>query len=158
MKYLATWLRRVRGALGIALVWGVGWAAVGSLKAVLVDPKGSMDALWLGPPIGIFPGFVGGLIFSVVLAIAAAPRRLHELSLARVAAGGAMVGCLLGCLPLAINKPPAEFPVWVVAAVVIGSLTLMGAVSAAGSLALARRAKSRGVAEAQRVTETTTRA
>jgi hypothetical protein len=58
---------------------------------------------------------------------------------------GGMVGLLLGLLPLAINKPPTEFPPWLVAAVVIGSLTLMGAVSAAGSLALAKRAKSREV-------------
>lgn len=53
-----------------------------------------------------------------------------------------MVGSLLGFLPLAINKPHDEFPVWMVAAVVIGSLTFMGAISAAGSLALARQVKS----------------
>lgn len=152
------WLRRIRGAVGMGLVWGAVWAAVGALKAVLVDPNGSMDALWVGPPVGVFPGFVGGLIFSVVLAIAAAPRKLHELSVSRVGVWGAMVGFLLGFLPLAINEPPNEFPVWLVAAVVIGSLSLMGAISAAGSLALARRAKRREVFEAQRVTQTTTRA
>lgn len=137
MKYLA---RRIRSAVGIALVWGTVWAVVGALKAVLVNLNGAMHVPWLGPPIGFFPGFVGGLIFSALLATVAAPRRLHELSLPQVGAMGAMVGCLLGFLPLAINKPPAEFPVWLVALVVIGSMTLMGAVSGAGSLALARRA------------------
>ena len=62
-----------------------------------------------------------------------------------------MVGFLLGVLPMAINEPPSGFPVWQVAAVVIGSLTLMGFISAAASLALARRAQRRAVLEAQRV-------
>lgn len=149
MKYFASWLRRVRGALGIGLIWGAVWAGVGALSTVLFDPDGSTGVPWVGPPVGFFPGFVGGLIFSAMLAIAAAPRRLHELSVSRVAAWGAMVGFLLGFLPLAINKPPEGFPVWLVAAVVIGSLTLMGAVSAAGSLALARKAKRRAVLDAR---------
>lgn len=139
---MKNWLRRICGAVGMGLIWGAVWAAVGALKGVLVDPSGSMSELWVGPPIGAFPGFVGGVMFSAVLGIAATPRRLHELSLSRVGAWGGMVGLLLGVLPLAINEPPNEYPLWLVAAVVIGSLTLMGAVSAAGSLALARRARS----------------
>lgn len=135
------WLKRIRGAVGMGVVWAALWAAVGAVKALL-DPHGSIDAPWVGPPIGVFPGLVGGLLFSAGLVIAA-PRRLHELSVWRVAAWGAMVGFFLGVLPFAINEPPVEFPLWRVAAVVIGSMTLMGAVSAAGSLALARRVKGR---------------
>jgi len=137
------WLRRIRGAVGMGLLWGALWAAVGALNGVLVGPNGSMDGLWLGPPVGMFPGFVAGVMFSAVLGIAAAPRRLHELSIAQAGAWGGMVGMVLGVLPFAINKPPSEFPLWLVAGAVIGSFTLMGAISAAGSLALARRAKIR---------------
>ena len=136
---MTEWLKRIRGAMGIALVWGAVWAAVGALNAVVAPA--ALDGLWVGPPIGVFPGVVGGLLFSALLAIAAYGRRLYELSLAEVGAFGGLVGLFLGVMPLAINKPPEQYPVWMVAGVVIGSLTLMGAVSGAGSLALARKAQ-----------------
>lgn len=134
------WLRLISVAVIVGLIWAAAWAAVGALIGI-VDPSGSLDELWVGPPIGVHPGFVGGVVFSTVLRIAARPRRFDELSLSTVVACGGMVGLLLGVLPLAINEPPGESPLWLVAAVVIGSMTLMGAVSAAGSLALARRAR-----------------
>ena len=154
---MTNWLRRIRGAVGMGLIWGAVWAAGGALKAVDIGSLREMHAPWVGPPIGFFPGFVGGLIFSALIAFAA-PRSLHELSVARAGSLGAVVGFLLGFLPLAINAPPAEFPVWLVAFVVIGSMTLMGVVSGAGSLALARRVRGRNALGDQRVTETTTRA
>ena len=135
---MKNWLRRIRGAVGMALVWAVTWAAVGALKAMLVDPVGTLDTLWLGPPIGAFPGFVGGLLFSVLLAIAAGDRRLENLSVREAGAWGGLVGFVLGSLPIVINQPPAEYPAWLVAAVVVGSMTLLGTLSAAGSLAIAR--------------------
>ena len=135
---MKNWLRRIRGAVGMALVWAVTWAAVGALKAMLVNPVGTLDTLWLGPPIGAFPGFVGGLLFSALLAIAAGDRRLEDLSVREAGAWGGLVGFVLGSLPIVINQPPAEHPAWLVAAVVVGSMTLLGALSAAGSLAIAR--------------------
>lgn len=136
---MMAWLRRSRGVVGVVLFWAVFWAAVGALKSLLVDPAGRFDSLWLGPDIGMFPGFVGGVAFSAVLAIFAGGRPLPELPMATVTVWGGMVGFMLGLLPIAINQPPREFPGWLVAVVVIGSLTLLGAVSAAGSLMLTRR-------------------
>ncbi|MGH7724099.1 MAG: hypothetical protein ACREOU_01585 [Candidatus Eiseniibacteriota bacterium] len=49
-----------------------------------------------------------------------------------------MAGLLVGVLPFVINEPTNEAALWLVGVVVIGSMTLLGAASAAGSLALAR--------------------
>jgi hypothetical protein len=57
---------------------------------------------------------------------------------------GGAVGLLLGLLPFGINEPPGATPLWLVAAVVICSMTLMSVVSAAGSLALAKWARPGG--------------
>ena len=135
------WLRRVRGAVGMGLIWALVWAPVAVLIGLFVDPDGSMDEMW--PAIGAYPGFLGGVVFSTLLAIAARRRRLEELSISRVAAWGAAAGLLVGALPFTIGDPTTERPLWLLAGVVIGSITLLSAVSAAGSLALARRAEKR---------------
>ena len=143
--FTKSYLRRIGSAAAMGVMWGAAWAAVGALIATLVDPHQPIDELWLGPAIGVHPGFVGGVAFSALLGIAAPRRRLAELSLSRVGASGGIVGLLLGLLPLAINEPPSESRVWLVGAVVIGSLTVLSALSAAASLALARMATSREV-------------
>ena len=132
-------LRLLLGALGMGLLWAAMWAAAGALIQI-ADSNRSLDEIWLGPAIGIHPGFVGGIAFFAMLAIGTRPRRFTELPLATVIGCGAIVGLVLGMLPLAINKPPDESPLWLVAAVVIGSMMLMSAISAVGSLMLAKTA------------------
>jgi hypothetical protein len=139
-------LRRIRGAVGMGLTWALVWAPVAVLIGLFVDPDGSMDEMW--PAIGAYPGFLGGVVFSIVLAIAARRRRLEDLSLPRVAAWGAAAGLLVGALPFTIGEPTTDRPVWLLATVVIGTITLLSAVSAAGSLALARRAQNRALRDA----------
>jgi hypothetical protein len=140
------WLRRIGGAVGMGLTWALVWAPVAVLIGLFVDPDASMDEMW--PAIGAYPGFLGGVVFSTVLAIAARRRRLDELSLSRVAAWGAAAGLLVGVLPFTIGEPATERPLWLLAAVVIGTITLLSAVSAGGSLALARRAEKRALPNA----------
>ena len=140
------WLRRIRGAVGMGLTWAGVWGPVAVLIGMFVDPDGSMDEMWVA--IGAYPGFLGGVVFSAVLAIAARRRRLEELSLARVALWGAAAGLLVGALPFTIGDPTSERPLWLLATVVIGSITLLSAASAAGSLALARRAEKRALLDA----------
>lgn len=135
------WLRRIRGAVGMGLTWALVWGPVAVLIGFLVDPDGSMDEMWVA--IGAYPGFLGGVVFSVVLAIAARRRRLEDLSLARVALWGAAAGLLVGALPFTIGESTTELPLWLLATVVIGTITLLSAVSAAGSLALAQMAEKR---------------
>ena len=92
--------------------------------------------MWV-PKLGIL-GFVSGVVFSVVLWIAAGRRRFGELSLSRLAAWGAVSGLLLGVLPFVLGTPNAEFPLWLLGVAIIGSMTLMSAVSAVGSALLFR--------------------
>jgi hypothetical protein len=140
------WLRRIRGTVGMGLTWALMWAPVAVLIGLFVDPDGSMDEMW--PAIGAYPGFLGGVVFSMVLATAARHRRLDELSLARVAAWGAAAGLLVGVLPFTIGQSTTERPLWLLATVVVGTITLLSAVSAAGSLALARMAEKRALRDA----------
>jgi hypothetical protein len=135
------WLKRIRAAVTMGLLWAVPWAIAALLISFVVDPDGSMDEMW--PLIGAYPGFVGGVLFSIVLAIAERRRNLNELSVRRFGAWGAVTGLAVGVLPFLLGTPSGDVDVARLATVVIGSFTVMSAASAAGSLALARRGEAR---------------
>ena len=135
------WMRRIRGAVAMGLTWAVVWAPVAVLIGLIVDPDGSMDEMWVA--VGAYAGFLGGVVFSAVLGIVGGRRRFDELSLPRFAAWGAVAGMLAGALPFAVGESTTELPLWLLAGVVVGTITLLSAASAAGSLALARRAARR---------------
>jgi hypothetical protein len=80
------WLRRIRGAVGMGLTWAAGWALVGVLIELFIDPMGSLVDVW--PTALAIPGFLGGAVFSAVLRIAEGRRRFDELSLPRFGAWG----------------------------------------------------------------------
>jgi|SRR5688572_5507387 len=140
------WLRRIRAAVTMGLLWAVPWAIVAVLIGMIVDPDGSMDEMW--PLIGAYPGFLGGVLFSVVLSVAERRRNLSELSVRRFGAWGAVAGLVIGVVPFLLGTPSADIDVARLATVVIGSFTLMSAASAAGSLALARRGEKRELLDA----------
>jgi hypothetical protein len=130
------WLRRIRGAVGMGVAWAVAWAIVGGgVMEGIVDPDGKILDMW--PQTLAIPGFFGGVVFSMVLSIAEGRRRFDELSLPRVGALGAVTGLLLGGLALAAGAAP-DVPPWLRAAVIIGPVTVLGAISASALLALAR--------------------
>ena len=136
------WLKCIRGAVLMGLGWAVVWAPVAVLIGTLiVDPDDSMDEMWVA--VGAYPGFLCGTLFSAVLGIADGRRRLDELSLSRVGAWGAASGLLVGVLPLILGTPSTQRPLWFWAAVIIGPITLLSAVSAIVSALLARRATNR---------------
>jgi hypothetical protein len=137
-------LRKLRGMLGMAVVWGIAWAPLGALWMLIewADAQLGVGREFLVPmPPLAAPmimcgswGFIAGAIFSLVLA--AAERRrggLAGLSLERTAAWGALGGLVL---PATILMGPASlnYP-WLFAALSV----LFGAGSAAGGVALARR-------------------
>ncbi len=134
------WLRRTRGAVGMGLTWAAAWGlVVGMLIELFVDPHGEIADIW--PAVLGIPAFFGGVFFSLVLGVAARGRRFDELSLARFAAWGALAGLLVGVLPFVLGSPERNTPAWRLAVVIIVPITLLSAVSAAGSLAIARRAE-----------------
>ena len=154
------WLRRIRGAVGMGLTWAAGWALVGVLIGVTSSllpglPWESFFEVLDAPlPALAVPGFFGGALFSTVLGIAGRRRPFDELSLSRFSAWGAVGGLLLSLVPAALvaaglaSVESGALGLWQLTAVISGPLTLLSAVSAAGSLALARRAENRELLEA----------
>ena len=144
---MGKWLRRVRGALGMALAWAIIWAAVGGgIMELLVDPHGKILDMW--PQTLAIPGFFGGLVFSGLLWVAEGRRKFEELSLARFAVWGAAVGLLLGALALGTGAARSVAPFWFRGAIILGPVALLSTLSAAASLTLARLAVRRHSLEA----------
>jgi membrane protease YdiL (CAAX protease family) len=142
------WLRRIRAALLMGVTWAVVWLPAGLLLGLVLDPDGSMDEPWI--LVGTYPGFLAGVVFSIVLGIAARRRKLDDLSVAKVAGWGAVAGVIIGSLPFVLGDqgPDAE-RVWLLPVVVISSITLLSAVSAAGSLVLARKSERQELPDAR---------
>lgn len=141
------WLRRLRGAIGMGLTWAAAWAGAGTIMVLglLLVSGGRPDAPF--PLVfGVF-GFVAGITFSGVLGLVERRRRFDQMSLRRFAGWGAAGGVLLSAafvLAVALAGDPAFL--WNL--VVLGPIfAVAGAASAAGSLALARRAKDRALPE-----------
>jgi hypothetical protein len=145
---MKNWLRRIRGALLMGITWAVLWAPVGLLIGMIVDPTGAMDEPWIA--VGTFPGFLGGVMFSIVFGIAARRRKLGELSIKRVAGWGIVAGLVIGSLPFLLgDQGPNVERVWLVPLIVVSSITVLSAASAAGTLALAQRAERRELLDAK---------
>ena len=98
----------------------------------------SMDEPWL--VVGMLPGFLCGAVFSAVAGIADRRHGLDELSFSRAGAWGVASGLLVGglWLVLALLSDP---PQWLLNLVVVGSLTLLSAVSGVGAALMARMRK-----------------
>jgi hypothetical protein len=136
------WLRRIRGAVVTGLTWAVGWTLVGMVGVVVIytlfPSLPDVFDVWI--PVFAYPGFLAGVGFSVVLRIAEGRRRFDELSLPRFAVWGALGGVLVGGLVAALGFGKAPNAAL---AAIMGTSILLGAVSAAGSLALARKGEDR---------------
>lgn len=148
---VSRWLGRIRGALGMGVTWGVGWALVGvliGLSTLLGVPIGWFIEVFDAPlPALAVPGFFSGAVFSVVLGIAGRRRRFDELSLPRFAMWGALGGLLLSSGPVTLAILGDTLGA-ASAAVAVGTITLLSAASAAGSLALARMTEDRALLDA----------
>ncbi len=135
------WLKRIRGAVGLGLSWAVAWAGIFGIASMIGGEGGGLENLLANLTTFGALGFIGGTVFSGVLGIAERRRTFAEMSLPRFAGWGAVGGLLIGVLIVggAVFAPgPGS---------VVGLLTLLGAGSAAGSLALARRADDKELLE-----------
>ena len=138
-----TWGRRIRGAIGIGLTWAAAWGGAGTITMLgfLLVTGHRPD-----PPVPLLFtvfGFVAGLIFSAVLGLTDGRRRFEQMSLPRFAAWGAAAGFLLSAA-FVVAVTLAGNPGFLWNLVVVGPIFAAAAAgSAAGSLALARRAQHR---------------
>jgi hypothetical protein len=152
------WLRPIRGAIGMGLTWAVGWGLVGFLFEMILNILPGND---LGHIVDMWPqflamnGFLGGVVFSMVLGVAAGRRRFDQLSIRGFGACGALGGLLLGGFATTTGLASGLDPLWIRAAMIIGPPTVLSAASAAGSLALARMAERRSVDAAADLPELT---
>ena len=138
------WLRRIRGAIGIGLIWGAVWSGVGTLPRWVFGVETDVPIPLV---LGVL-GFLAGLVFSSLLAVTEGRRGLDQLSLPRFAGWGAAGGLLLSVLfaaatSLGLRDVLALAP----------TLAIASAVSAAGSLVVAKRAERRELTESANETE-----
>ena len=137
-----TWLRRLRGAIGMGLAWAAVWFGAG-IALLFVVGFGAADVPF---PLGFgFLGFLAGVTFSVVLGVVERRRRFEEMSLPRFAAWGAAGGLLLS----GIFVPLAALG-WGAFLVLAPIFAVASAGCAAGSLALARTAVGPGDGDVRR--------
>ena len=132
---MAKWMTRIGRALVMGLAWAVVWVPLGVVAGALI--VGETEPEHIGGP--LYAGFLCGALFSSVAGIASGRRRLDELSFSKAAAWGAVSGLLVGALPFVLgDQSSSDRPLWVVPVVLISSMTVACAVSAAVSLTVAR--------------------
>lgn len=136
------WTRRIRGAVGMGMAWGLAWFGAGMVLLLILGP-GAADV-----PFPLFfglLGFLAGALFSLILGWVERGRRFHQLSLSRFAgwgAAGGLVFAVLFALVVTLSGSAALLD----DLVFLGPLfAAAGAVSAGGTLALARRVDDRAL-------------
>lgn len=138
--------RRISAALRLGVLWSLTWAPIGLLIGWLgggnqVNPDGFPRDDWLVPMVVL--GFVGGAIFSMILLMVERRHRFEQLSVWRFGAMGALGGVALGVVAVVARGLDSGWgPLgWTQAVAILAAATVMSAVSASGSLALARNAR-----------------
>jgi len=127
-------MRRIRAAIAVGLTWAVAWFGVGMILLLIVG-VGAADV-----PFPLFfglLGFLAGAAFSGILGLLAGRRTFEQMSLPRFALGGALGGVLIAAIVNVAAGPGPDLRM-------IGTVfALAGAISATGTLAIARRAEKR---------------
>ncbi len=123
------------------MIWAAAWFGVGAIMQLgLLLVSGSRADVPIPLVFGVF-GFVAGVTFSVLLGVAEGRRRFDEMSIPRFAGWGAAGGFLMSVL-FVLAVALAGDSAFLSNLVLLGPIVaLAGAGSAAGSLALARRAE-----------------
>lgn len=125
------WLRRIRGAIGMGLLWGFAWSAVGAVPRWVfgINTDAPLPLIF-----GVL-GFVAGITFSALVVLAEGRRSFDQISLPRFAGWGAAGGFLLS----ALFARAASLGLGDVL-IIVPTFALASAACASGSLAVARRA------------------
>ena len=132
------WWRRIRAAIGMGLAWGAAFSFAGGVLARVPGFDSDLPFPLLFAPLG----FATGVIFSGILVGMERRRGFDHTSLPRFAAWGAASGLLLTGIFVA-GAALRGAPLWGEFLVFGPPLAVAGAVCAAGTLAVARRAERR---------------
>jgi hypothetical protein len=135
---MGKWLQRVRGAIGMGFTWAAAWFSVGFVPRWVFGIESDLPFPLLFGGLG----FIAGVTFSALLVLSEGRRRFDQMSLPRFAAWGAAGGLLLSALfvrgtSLGLGQVAA----------ISTTFAVVCAASATGSLALARRATRRELAD-----------
>lgn len=133
------WLRRIRGALGMGIIWAVAWSAAGTLPRWVFGAESDLPFPILFGALG----FISGVTFSGLIVLTQGRRRRDQMSLAHFAMWGAVSGVALAALFVRGTSLG-----WAQMLAIHVTLATACAVCAAGSLAVARRAERRELSEA----------
>lgn len=135
---MTKWIRRIRAAIGMGLIWGAAWGFAGFLLARISSLNSDVPFALLFAPLG----FLSGVLFSGIIVVIEGRRQFERMSLPRFAGWGALTGLLLTGIFVSGAAFRAEsLGVGVVALAIVP--TLAGAICAVGSLALARQSDRR---------------
>ena len=128
---MRTWLRRIRGAIGMGFIWAAAWSAAGTVPRWVLgfNPDAPFPIIF-----GAL-GFIAGVTFSGLLVAIEGRRRFDQMSIPRFAGWGAVGGLLLSVL-----FAYAASLGWGDVLTLAPTLAIASAVCASGSLAVARRA------------------
>ena len=140
---MSSWQTRLRGTIGMALVWTIGWSVIGVVYGLgvswLVGSSLVGAAAVFGAKLFAGMGFVAGGLFSVLLRLAEGRRRFDELSLGRLVAWGGAGGLVIGVIGSLTGVGGSGFGLE--GAIVTGFTTVLGGASAAATLGVARAAE-----------------
>lgn len=136
------WWRRIRAAIRMGLIWGLAWFGAGMVLLVVGLVFGVTADVPFPLGFGLL-GFLAGTAFSGVLGILEGRRRFDEMSLPRFAGWGALGGFLLTGVFVSVTALAGDTTPLNSLEILVPVFTLAGAGSAAGVLALARRAEDR---------------
>ena len=136
-------LKRLRGVIKTGLTWAIGWPVLGGVLLLgevvfgLADPSSwDLGGTLVGLGFISAIGFIAGSVFGVVFSILERHKKLEDLSLWRIALWGTVGGLTLR----ALLGP--EFYWW-------HFFTVLAVGSAAGTVALAKRARRRELMEGE---------
>jgi hypothetical protein len=128
---MRTWMRRIRGAIGMGFTWAAAWSAAGLVPRWVFGFNADVPF----PLVFGVLGFIAGVTFSGLIVLTEGRHRFDQISLPRFAGWGAMGGILVSAL-----FAKAASLGWGDVLAIVPTFALASAVCASGSLAVARRA------------------
>ena len=147
-------LLKIRGGIGVGLSWAVVAFLLGGIPELIgnIWPNAITSAVDIWPALLGIAAFLGGVGFSVVLAVAGRNKRFDELSLGRFALLGAIGGALASTFPallLSLGLGSPNVPLGKITLVILAPLSFGGAAAASITLFVARMSESQDLVDAR---------